>query len=885
MIRRLRAIWLNVFRRKQLDRELDEELLAYVELVSAENVKAGMAPEEARRDAWRNAGGMDHVKQGVREVRIGVSLERLLQDLRYALRTLARTPSFSLVAIVTLALGIGANTTVFSVVDAVMLRPLPYKQPQRLVEAESTHDRTPGSHTVSYPDFFDWRAQNHTLEHLISYHDTSLSLTGVPRAEHLDGQVVSWDLLPALGVDPELGRGFRAEEEKRGSRVVLISHALWSSQFGLDKSIVGRGISLDGNLYTVIGVMPSSFRFPVDQQRNAFWTTLAVDDDPSDPNPEVDNRGAHFLVAFGRLKPGVTVADADRDLNAIAARLAKQYPDSNTKNNSVIVETELAALLGDTRTLLVVVLAAVGLVLLIACGNIGNLLLARVRDRQREIAMRAALGAGRSRIVRQLVTESLVLSMAGGLAGCALAFGCMPVVLRLIGDSVPRAADAGVNLSVLGFAFCASVLSGLIFGTIPAIMASRTDLVSTLKEGGRTAMGGHDRLRSAVMIGQVALGIVLTASAGLLITSYVKLMHTNEGFNPDHVLTFGFDTPDARYKNTRPQFYREYFEKLRALPGVEAAAGSMILPMTNDNVHISFENPERPVPKGLYPNAELTPITPGYFHTMQVPLLDGRDFTEADDMKSPQVMIVNQAFAKRFFPGEEPIGKGLKPGAGNGTPGGPQWRQIVGVVGDIRHSATQREMSPAMYLPASQLPTWCCVYSVLRTSVDPHSLEPVVRQLVASMDRDIPVTEMRTIPELFSLELAQPRFAMALLGTFAGLALLLTVVGLYGVMAYSVSRRTREIGVRLALGAQRATVLKMVIRDAAVLIGAGILVGAAATLASASALKTMLYGTGSRDPLVLGSVCVVVAVAGLLAAYLPALRAAVIDPMTALRTD
>ena len=885
VIRQLRALWRNVFRRKQLDRELDEELRAYVELASAEKVRAGMAPEEAFRDTCRNAGGMDQLKQGVRDVRIGVSLERLLQDLRYALRTLAKTPAFTAVAVVTLALGIGANTTVFSVVDAVMLRPLPYSDPQRLVEAESSNNRAPGSRSASYPDFFDWRAQNRTFEHLISYHDTSFSLTGVARAVHLDGQVVSWDLLTALGIDPELGRGFRPEEENRGSRVVLISHALWTSQFGLDKSIVGRNISLSGEVYTIVGVMPSSFRFPVDQPQNAFWTTLALDDDPSDLHPAVTNRGGHFLAVFGRLKPGVSVAQADQDLNTIAARLAKQYPDTNTKHNSVIVETELASLLGDTRTLLMVVLGAVGLVLLIACGNIANLLLARMRDRQREIAMRFALGAGRIRVVRQLVTESLVLGMAGGLAGCGLAFAGMPAALRLIGDSVPRAADAGVDLPVLGFAFCVSTLSGLIFGMIPAVIASKTDLVSTLKEGGRSDIAGHDWLRSAVIIGQVALGIVLTAGAGLLITSFVKLMHTDEGFNSDHLLTFLFETPDSRYKDTRPQFYREYFEKLRALPGVQAAAGSMILPMTDNSAHISFENPEHPVPEGLEPSAELNPVSPGYFHTMQVPLLDGRDFTEADDMKSPQVMVISQAFAQKYFPGEEPVGKKLKPGAGNGTPGGPPWREIVGVVGDIRHSATQREMSPAMYLPASQLPTWCCLYSVVRTSVDPHSLEPAVRQLVSSMDRDVPVTEIHTMPELLTLQLAQPRFAMALLGAFAGLALILTVVGLYGVMTYSVSRRTREIGVRLALGAQRSTVLRMVLRDAAVLVGAGMVLGVAATLASASVLKTMLYGTASRDPLVLVAVCIVVALTGLLAAYLPALRAAAINPMQALRTD
>jgi putative ABC transport system permease protein len=531
------------------------------------------------------------------------------------------------------------------------------------------------------------------------------------------------------------------------------------------------------------------------------------------------------------------------------------------------------------------VLGAVALVLLIACGNIANLLLARVRDRQREIAMRSAMGAARARIVQQLLAESLMLGVVGGLAGCCLAFLCTPAVLRLIPDSVPRAADAGVDLPVLGFALLVSLLSGVIFGIVPAITASKTDLVSTLKEGGRSDISGHDWIRSAVIVGQVALGIVLTAGAGLLITSFVKLTHADEGFNPSHVLTFLFETPDSRYKDTRPQFYRQYFEKLRALPGVQAAGGSVFLPMTSDGAFLSFVNPERPVPEGQQPNADLTLVSTGYFNTMQVPVLHGRDFSDADDMKSPQVMIVNQAFAQQYFPGEDVLGKKLKPGAGNGSPGGPAWREIVGVVGNTRHWATQREMTPAMYLPASQFPNWCCMYSVVRTSVDPASLEPEIRQLVSSTDRDIPVTQVRTMRDLLSLQLAQPRLAMVLLGAFAGLALTLTVVGLYGVVTYSVSRRTREIGVRLALGAQRSTVLKMVLRDAATLLTVGIVIGLTAAIASASVLKTMLYGTGSRDPLVLAAVCIVLAAAGLLAAYLPALRAAAIEPMKALRTE
>ena len=807
----------------------------------------------------------------------------VLKDLRQAIRQMRKAAGFTAVVVLTLALGIGANTTVFSVVDAVLLRPLPYMQPERLVEAESfySHNAEPGN--LSYPDFLDWRAQNHSFEHLVSYHDASYTLTGVARATHVPTQIVSWDLLPMLGLSPEMGRGFTAQEEKRGTRVVLLSHALWESQFGGDKGVLGRTIQLSGETFTVIGVMPAGFRFPIAAPKTGVWTTMAVDDVPSGDG--ITNRGNHSLSAMGRLKPGVTVAQADQEMKAIAAALTKQYPRTNTKHDSARVEKELDAVLGDTRTLIEVILCAVALVLLIACGNIANLLLARVRDRRREIAMRTALGATRARIVRQLLIESVALSAAGGVAGCMLAFLCTPLVLRLLGDSVPRAADAGVNLEVLAFGLTAAAISGLVFGMVPAITASKTDLVKTLKSGGNSDMSGHDRLRSAVIVGQVALGIMLTAGAGLLISSFAKLTHEGVGFQPDHLLTYRFETPDSRYEKTRMQFDQNYFDRLRALPGVQSAAGTMILPMTDDSADVSFEDPEHPTAPGQKPGADISLITPDYFRTMQTPILKGRDFSRADTVDAPQVMIVNESFAKKYFPNEDPIGKKLKPGAGDSRPGGPPMREVVGVVGDQKHWMTQRNERPAYFLPSSQMQGWCCLNSVVRTSVDPASLEPAVRRLVTDMDKDIPVTDVYTMQDLMSLQLSQPRFAMVLLGTFAGLALLLTVVGLYGVMMYSVSRRTREIGVRLALGAQRAMVLRMVLRNAVLLLASGIAIGLVATLGFASVMKTMLYGTASRDPLVLAAVCAVVAITGLLAAYLPALRAAATEPMQALRVD
>jgi len=808
----------------------------------------------------------------------------LLHDLRYALRQLRKNPGFAAMAVLTLALGIGANTAVFSVVDSVMLRPLPYFHPERLVEIQSVRLSNPIGSSVSYPDFFDWRVQNHTLNHLVSYHDNSFTLTGLERPIQVDGEIVSWDLLPALGVQPELGRGFTPEEEKIGTRVILISHALWTSQFGGDKSIVGRAVRLSGELYTIIGVMPHSFRFPMTRPTNGIWTTLAVDDDPNPDHSELKERGAHFLNVFGRLKPESSVTQADQDLKAIAANLAKQYPNTNTKHNSAKVTTEIDGLLGNTRIALLVVLGSVGLVLLIACGNMANLLLARVRERQREIALRSSLGAAKGRIVSQLLAESLVLSICGGLAGCVLAYFGTPAILSLISDSMPRAADAGVDLRVLVFAIGLSLVTGVLFGVVPALMGSRTDLVSTLKEGGRSEVFGRDWLRSSLIVGQVALGLMLTAGAGLLLTSFSRLLHSDDGFNPDHLTTMYFETPDTHYKDTRTEFYREYFDKIRALPGVQSAGGVMILPMNNDRAVISFEDPEHPLPEGQHASADLTPVSPEYFRTMQIPLLEGRDFTDRDDMKTAQVMIVNQAFAQTFFPGQNALGKKLKPGAGSGA-GEPPWREIVGVVGTIRLGALDREMNPAMYLPAAQLNNWCCLYSVVRTSLDPTSLAASVQRIVSDIDKDIPITHVRSMKELTFMQLSQPRFAMVLLGSFAGLAILLTIVGLYGVMTYSVSRRTREIGVRMALGAQRRSVLTMILQEAAILVTAGIVIGTISALVSASILQSMLYGVRPRDPAVLAVVCAAVALVGLTAAYIPARRAAKVDPMVALRYE
>ncbi|HEY1984879.1 MAG TPA: ABC transporter permease [Terracidiphilus sp.] len=874
----------NLFFRSRMQREIDAELNAHMAMRVEDNLRSGMSADEAQRDALLRFGNRTAIRERVTGEDAALAMENIGRDIRLACRQLTNSPSFALTAIVTLALGIGANTATFSVVDAVLLRPLPYNHPERLVDLASMNSRFPDDMggNLSYPDYVDMRARNHTLAHLVSYHDNSYSLSGSGGPLHIDSEIVAWDLLTTLGVRPEIGRDFTAQDEKPGTRVALISHSLWMSRFGGDATIVGRSVRLSGETFTIIGVMPASFLFPVNEPQTALWTTFAVDIVPTDSM--FTQRGAHFLNAVGRMKPGVSLAQADQDLNSIAVNLSQQFPETNTHHNRARLRSELAALVGDTRRPLTIVLGAVGLVLLIACGNIANLLLARMRERQREIAMRAALGADRRRIVRQLLVESLVLSTAGGLAGCALAFATTPMMLRLIGNSIPRAADAGVDLRILAFAAAVSCIAGLVFGIAPAISATKTDLVSTLKAGSRTDVASRDWMRSALVVGQVALGLVLAASAGLLISSFLHLRHTDEGFNPDHLLTFLFETPDAQYKETRPAFYHPYFEKVRAVPGVQSAAGVLIMPMTDDGADVTFEDPEHPIPEGQRPGASVTVITPEYFRTMQIPLMQGRDFTTDDKLGAAQVMIVDEAFARKFFPGENVLGNKLRPGASNG-PGREEWRVIVGVVGSVRLSATQREMRPEMYLPADQLTHWCCLHTVARTSVEPLSLEPAMRQIVASMDKEIPVTNVKTMQNLMSTQLSQPRFAMVLLGVFAGLAVTLTVVGLYGVMMYSISKRTREIGIRMALGAQRGNVLGSVMREAGVLLLTGVIIGVAVSLLSSSILKSMLYGTGARNPIVLMLVCAITVLTGLIAAFIPARRAASIDPMRALRTD
>jgi putative ABC transport system permease protein len=814
-------------------------------------------------------------------------MRTLTQDLKYGLRMLAKNPGFTAVAVLTLALGIGGSTAVFSVVNTVLLKPLPYAQPDRLVAVESMWMRGgPHPNPLSYPDFFDFRAQNHVFEHLVTSRDTNLALTGVGTPVQLDGEMVTWDLFPALGIQPQLGRGFLPSEEAAGTHVVVLSHTLWQRQFGGDRGIVGRTITLDRKPYTVIGVAPAGLAFPVNEPNIQLWTTIAADREaPPGDTPMTEQRGAHMLRGLGRLKRGVSVDQARADLNVIAAALAKQYPDSNTNDPQASVQPELETLTSGSRTPLLILLGAVGLVLLIACANIANLLLARTTAREHEIAVRAAMGASQVRVVRQLLTESLLLAILGGTAGVVLAEYALRFVLPLGGQSIPRLAQASIDGRVLGFSLLLAFLASLLFGMAPALQASKIDLTGSLKEQSRGGTDRHDRVRGGLVIAQVALGLVLVSGAGLLMASFLHLQESDLGLRPDHLLTYWFSLPEPQYNAAQEvALYDQLLERMRALPGVQSAAGVWPLPLGGDNATVSFNIEERPAPQPSRPSARMAFATPGYFLTAGIPLLKGRLFTEHDDEKAPPVLIVNKAFADKFFPGEDVIGKRITPGATGPGQKDESIHEIVGVVGSAKLFALDAEPQPIYYFPYKQL-AWMPPVVMLRTAVPPRTLESAIRGQMAALDPLVPVLQVRTMDELLSTQVTEPRFHTLLLGCFAGIALLLTMVGLYGVVAYSVTRRTREIGVRIALGANRSMVLFMVLKQALVLVLIGLLLGSAGALAGGQLLRGMLYGVKPFDPVVLAIACCLIGLTGALAAYLPARRATQVDPMVALRYE
>ncbi len=814
-------------------------------------------------------------------------METLLQDIRYGVRMLLKTPSFSIVAIIALALGIGANTAIFSVVNAVLLRPLPFTKSDDLMmvwETDSVRGQQRG--TASYPNFADWREQNQSFERMAAYYSSDFIMTGRGEATRLQGAVASSELFPVLGVSPMLGRVFRPEEDKpgEGGRVVLLSQQMFEKRFNSDPNTVGQSITLDGKSYTIVGVMPHQFQFPIQNEPVELWTTVAGDAEGEDPVSS--QRGAHFLRVVARLKPGVMREQAQADMTAIAARLEQQYPDKNLHRSSY-VEPALESLVGDIRPALLILLGAVGCVLLIACANVANLLLARAMSRHKEMAIRSALGASRLRVVRQLLTESIILSLAGGALGLVLAVWWSDLLVALGKEDIPRALQVGVDWRVLGFTVLVSVLTGVIFGLVPAFHSSKTELTETLKEGGRSSSEGarRNRVRGVLVVAELAIAVVLMVGAGLLIQSLWRLQNVSPGFNPEKVLTFSVAVPEVKYPSAKQvQFYGDLVSRLQTLPGVQSASAVMPLPLSGDRFSISFEIDGRPVAKGDQPSADFFTIGLGYFRTMGIPLRKGRDFTERDTHGSQPVIIVSEGFARKHFPNEEPIGKRIRPGVSTYEGDKSVMREIIGVVDDVKNRTLTGEARPQFYVPQTQIP-FTQLAMVVKTTGDPSGIVSGARNEVNSMDRELPVFNIKTMDEYLAVAVSSPRFNTTLLGIFATVALLLTVVGLYGVMSYSVAQRTNEIGIRMALGAQTRDVLKLIVSQGFKLVVIGLAIGLVGAFALMRVIGSLLFGVSTRDPFTFAAVAVVLSSVALLACYVPARRAAGIDPIQALHYE
>ncbi|HYY99810.1 MAG TPA: ABC transporter permease [Pyrinomonadaceae bacterium] len=872
--RRFRA----VFRKAGMERELDEELRFHLDKEVERNVGRGMSPEEALRVALFKFGRVENIKEECRDARGVRPVEEMFQDLRYGARKLRKSPGFALVAVMTLALGIGANTAIFSVVNAVLLRPLPFDQPEQLVRVFGTNARRSNfSRPHSYLNFSDLRAQNQTFEAMAAYTGTTSALSGEEGPEQITGVIASGDIFRVLRTKPLMGRLLEPEDERPGgSNAVVISHGLWQRRFGGDPRVVGRTIRLDGREREVVGVTPADFRFEFVTGATDFWT-------PIDPSvSDYQQRGAIFLEIIGRLKPGVSVEQSNADAGVVASRLSEQYQNSNA-GIGVRLAPAQEELVGDVRPTLLVLLGAVGFVLLIACANVANLLLARSAGRHREIAVRSALGAWRGRIVRQLLTESLLLAFAGGVLGLVFALWGVKLLSVFVPENVPRFGETDIDLRVLGFTLAASVVTGLLFGIAPALQSSRVDLNEALKEGGRTGTDGlgRRRVRSLLIVSEVALSLVLLVGAGLLIKSFVKLRNTDPGFDAGNTLTASLSLASVRYDADEKiaDFYRLLVERVRALPGVVSVGAVTPLPLSDNNMSFSFSvigQPPQPPGQGQSANARM--VTPEYFRAQGIPLRAGRVFTDADKAGAPNVLVVNEAFARRYLPGVEPLGQRLHIGL-NRIEG-----EIVGVVGDIRGEGLATPGEPEYYVPEATVP-FGDMTLVVRTANDPASLVPALRQAVAEMDKDQPLYDVRTMDSLVARSVARQRFSMTLIGVFAVLAMLLAAVGIFSVMSFLVAQRTHEIGIRMALGARQRDILSMVVRHGVGLTLIGVGVGLAAALALTRLMSGLLYEVSATDPFIYGGITVLLAAVALAACYVPARRATKVDPLIALRYE
>jgi putative ABC transport system permease protein len=808
-----------------------------------------------------------------------VIMETLRQDLRYALRRLSAAPMFTAIAVLTLAIGIGANAAIFTVVNAVVLQPLPYAEPDRLVGVFHSGQGSGELAVMSPPNFLDARRLNRSLEDMAGIDESGFTLTGAGDPVRLEGASVSAGFFELLRVRPILGRTFRADENESGKhKVALLSHGLWVRRFGGESGVVGRSINIDGTPFTVVGVMPAGFSYP---ETRDLWVPLEYDE-----RFRVSNRGAWYLQVVGRLKPGVSAEAASADVAAIAVELARQFPKSNT-DLSMAVAPLHGWIVDRSRTALLLLLGAVGFVLLIACANVANLTLARAATREGELAVRAALGARRGRLVRQLLTESAVLAVAGGILGLLVAAWGSDALVRLEPDGVPRLTEVAVNPQVMAFTAVVSMLTGLLVGSLPAWQITRGALVGALREGGRGALTGRrgTRMRHGLVVAEMALAVVLLAGAGLLINSFIRLQHVNPGFHVGDALTFRLALPETAYdtRARRVEFYDRALAQLRALPGVRTVGGVMGLPLSGLRFNISFDVEGRPPAQpGKEPSMQVRVATPDYFKALGIPLTRGRLFTDADRFESPQVVLLSEAAAREYFPGENPLGRRIVLGwnADQRRAGG----EVIGVVGDVKDLGLDEPAPAEIYLPHPQMAVGQMTI-VLRSDVPTRNLAALVTRTVHELDPNLPISSLRSLDEIVARSVSQPRFYMLLLGAFAVAALLLAAIGIFGVMSYAVTQQTREFGIRIALGADGRAIVRMVLARAMLLITLGLGLGVAGALVVGRALSTLLFDVSPRDPVTLLAVVGLLASVAFLASYLPARRATRVDPIVALRAD
>jgi putative ABC transport system permease protein len=804
-------------------------------------------------------------------------MRTLLQDLTYGIRMLRKNPGFTTVAVIALALGIASTTAIFSAVDMVLLHPLPYPKSERIVSVSQMDRPTrEAGYAFSPANYLDWAAQNHVFSQMAAARGWQANLSGGDRPERIRLTMTTASLFSLFDVTPMLGRGLVSGDEQAGhDHVVVLSYGLWKRRYGADRAVVGQSIALDSQSYEVVGVMPPTFS---PDGYGELWlpSPWGVPTHPlqpaADPRLMRDN---NYLDGWARLKPGVTLQQARAEMDAISSRLEKQYPDTNGKVSVGVVPLQ-DYVVGDVRPMLLVLLAAVGFVLLIGCANVANLLLARATSRTREISIRAAMGAGRLRLVRQLLTESILLALLGGVLGILLAMWTAPALIAFSPSAISSNGPV-LNKEVLGFSLVLSVLSGILFGLVPALHASATNLNESLKEGERGSTGGRGRTRSALIVAEVSLSLVLLIGAGLMVKSFVRLLRVDPGFDAHRLLVFSVGLPSSASPQQQDALYKQIVERLQALPGVQAAGAVSRLPLSGGNSTRTFMLPGSDRKDR---EADIRMSTPDYFRAMGIPLLAGRNFTDHDIDGSGQVAVVNDAFVRRFFPGQDPIGKYILDfGPLNAK------LQIVGVVGNVRHEDLQTSPNPEVYLAFGQA-HWPSSFIAIRSATpDPTLLTAAAQNAVWSVDKNVPLANVRTMEDVVASSVSRRKFTMLLLVVFAGLAMLLAAIGLYGVMSYAVSQRTREIGIRMALGAQRQDVLTLIVGRGMGLVGVGVLLGILASLGLTRLIARLLYGVSATDPVTFILVSVALASVTLLANYIPARRAAKVDPMVALRYE